>query len=136
MLSFQSPHRLFAVFIAIWITQFAVTLSQTATVKCMHDFGILTPAYFAFCRDSGDTQWVCPTASCQKDGKRWVPMKNCALDHSVGTSDQQCARYNYLYPGCYQCTNPGGQKYTCSDKPQNVPYITCTECTKSNTNRA
>ncbi|EGG13050.1 uncharacterized protein MELLADRAFT_123222 [Melampsora larici-populina 98AG31] len=132
MLSFQSPHRLCIIFISIWITQVAFTLSQTATVKCTYAFGILSPAYFAACRDDDANAWVCPTASCQRDGSRWVPMKNCTIKkNGDGTSDQQCTRYVNHLNGNYVCTNSGGHTYLCPYKPENVPYITCTECTKS-----
>lgn len=126
--AYPPPQKLVFVFIALCITQLA--LVQADTVQCRTSFGLDSKGNAA-CRDSASNSWTCGKSSCGNNHHLYAPMKRCKYGSTPGVSEQQCSRYLQRSDGTYQCTNSANKTYICPYNVSNVPFITCSDCTKN-----
>ncbi|EGG09005.1 uncharacterized protein MELLADRAFT_104560 [Melampsora larici-populina 98AG31] len=122
---FQSHHM---IFIFTYITQIALA-QNNPTIQCKG--GFTTNMTEARCDDKDLSEYICPTSQCGNNGHLWVQMVGCLHNGVIGSgiSNQQCSSYHFEKVNDYGCTNPGGEWYSCPYKIDNVPFITCSNCT-------
>ncbi|EGG09438.1 uncharacterized protein MELLADRAFT_123281 [Melampsora larici-populina 98AG31] len=126
MLSFQAPHKLLIIFIAICLTQSVYTQLVDLTATCT--LGYTPNGYHgnSICWETAERLWQCPRKKCSYQGNPYTPMSGCKKDGSTQTSQQNCAGYE-LKKGYYECGTSDAKTYNCPI-PKGSPFIQCSGC--------